>query len=110
MTKEEAIFCEGTYLGENNCIDCKYYATDTCESRESHKMAIEALKAEPRWIPVSKRLPEEYGVYLVTIGESTDFCIWNKKEWGWESRKGWEPNVEITAWMPLPEPWKGESE
>lgn len=63
-----------------------------------------------RWIPVREGLPEEYGVYLVTIGDSTDFCIWNKKEWGWESRKGWEPNIEITAWMPLPEPWKGESE
>jgi hypothetical protein len=47
MTREEAIFCEGTYLGENNCVNCKYYATDTCESRESHKMAIEALKLIP---------------------------------------------------------------
>lgn len=45
MTIEEAIFCEKSYLGETNCINCKYYATDTCESRESHKMAIAALKA-----------------------------------------------------------------
>ena len=47
MTKEEAIFCEKSYLGETNCIDCKYYGTDTCESRESHKMAISALEQIP---------------------------------------------------------------
>ena len=48
MTKEEAIFCEKSYLGETNCIDCKYYGTDTCESRESHKMAISALEQEQK--------------------------------------------------------------
>ena len=47
MTNEEAIFCEKSYLGETNCVDCKYYGTDTCKSRESHKMAIAALKAQP---------------------------------------------------------------
>lgn len=53
MTKEEAIFCEKSYIGETNCKDCKYYGTDTCESRESHKMAIKALEQEPKtghWI------------------------------------------------------------
>ena len=42
MTKEEAIFCEKSYIGETNCTDCKYYIADTCLSRESHKMAIKA--------------------------------------------------------------------
>lgn len=44
MTREEAIFCEKSYMGETNCIDCKYYGTDTCKSRETHKMAIKALE------------------------------------------------------------------
>lgn len=43
MTNEEAIFCEKSYIGETSCIDCKYYLTDTCSSRESHKMAVRAL-------------------------------------------------------------------
>ena len=47
MTREEAIFCEKSYIGETNCVDCKYYGTDTCQSRESHKMAIKALEQEP---------------------------------------------------------------
>lgn len=44
MTIEEAIFCEKSYIGETNCIDCKYYGTETCQSRESHRMAVKALK------------------------------------------------------------------
>lgn len=46
MTREEAIFCEKSYIGETNCTDCKYYATDTCKSRESHKMAVKALEQQ----------------------------------------------------------------
>lgn len=46
MTKEEAIFCEKSYIGETSCIDCKYYITDTCSSRESHKMAVKALEQD----------------------------------------------------------------
>ena len=47
MKVEEAIFCEKSYIGETNCVDCKYYKTDTCKSRESHRMAVEALEQEP---------------------------------------------------------------
>ena len=47
MTREEAIFCEKSYIGETNCTDCKYYGTETCKSRESHRMAIKALEQEP---------------------------------------------------------------
>ena len=53
MTKEEAIFCEKSYIGETNCTDCKYYGTNlqishsnACLSRESHKMAVKALERE----------------------------------------------------------------
>lgn len=56
MTKEEAIFCEKSYIGETNCVDCKYYGsvgegeeipyTEACHSRETHKMAIKALEQE----------------------------------------------------------------
>ena len=46
MTIQEALFCERSYIGETNCTKCKYYGTDTCLSRESHKMSIEALKQQ----------------------------------------------------------------
>ena len=61
------------------------------------------------WIPVSERLPEDSGNYLITVadlrlghnGEHTvtmaDFYAKAKK---------WNSIVDVYAWMPLPDPWK----
>jgi hypothetical protein len=62
------------------------------------------------WFPVSERLPEKEGKYLVTTFgggmydvDTSHFFIWEdgETEWG-------EYGVE--AWMPLPQPYKAESE
>lgn len=45
MTIDEAIFCEKSYIGETNCVDCKYYGTEICQSRESHRIAVKALES-----------------------------------------------------------------
>ena len=71
--------------------------------------AIEALKAleSTRWIPVSERPPEKDGDYLVTL----DFEWGREIEMGWLIDGEWNPNGHaVVAWMPLPEPWEGESE
>ena len=52
------------------------------------------------WIPVSERLPEENGGYLVTVmGKYITTALWvgNAENWS-----------KITAWMPLPEPYKAD--
>ena len=81
--------------------------------------------AEPRWIPLTERLPEHFGRYLVTIvpdaGElwtKVDFAMFSDlmgiiKEpifWNGSVGKTDFENVtkNVTAWMPLPTPWKGE--
>lgn len=55
------------------------------------------------WTPVSERLPEEEGDYLVTnnAGRVARFCFTGADS----SKEYWRRCV--LAWMPLPEPYKG---
>ena len=80
--------------------------------------AIELLEQEPRWIPVSERLPESNGMYLVSelvyslnkprgygyepIENKVDFVEFSTID-GWRRAK---QLYEVIAWMPLPEPYK----
>ena len=55
------------------------------------------------WIPCSERLPEKYGWYIVTVtGEEVTFR-WHSTLHGFERHQD-----EVVAWMPLPEPYKGD--
>lgn len=58
---------------------------------------------EQRWVPCSERLPWRSGYYLVTGRQGTV----NKRLYldGY-----WYGNWTVTAWMPLPKPWKGEDD
>ena len=91
-----------------------------------HRHKMETLpSAEPRWMPVTERLPEESGRYLVTRGLNACGSLWNRSYianysdlMGIKSEKiWWQGNVgksdferldDVLAWMPLPQPWKGE--
>ena len=70
---------------------------------------IEGKESAQRWIPVTERLPIQSELVLVTfeydglIFVRTDRAIFNKDR----SFHGWELHTDVTAWMPLPEPWKG---
>lgn len=97
------------------------------EHAEFIKLALKALKQESRWIPCSERLPEENGRYLVTRGLNACVSLWNrvyivnysdlmglKKEKIWWSgnvgKSDFEKHDDVLAWMPLPKPYKAESE
>lgn len=69
--------------------------------------AIKALKQEPKWIPVTERLPEEgqmiIACYPTDCGKRVRTAYYYNKECGF--------SCGITyAWMPLPEPYKGGQE
>ena len=72
----------------------------------------------PEWIPVKEKwAPEEGGTYLVVVhderifesGYGTVSAYYNKKENQWVPDDEWIKG-EVVAWMPMPEPYKPESE
>lgn len=74
---------------------------------------IRALPSADRWIPCTERLPSEQGQYLVTFplcnGEPWVYVLSFCKGKFYETDDEWG-DVEyddVTAWMPLPNPWKG---
>ena len=68
------------------------------------------IKPEPKWIPCDMQLPEKTQLCLVTektvVGFEVHTRCFNKRDDGgfWS---GWG-HTDVIAWMPLPEPWRGE--
>lgn len=78
---------------------------------EEHKLILELLEQEPRWIPTSVRAPEKNGSYLVQYCSfdgtaRIKFMTVDHYSVG-ESWLHEEKNRKVEAWMPLPELYKG---
>ena len=80
---------------------------------------IESLPSEQQWIPCSERLPHDerkvYWICLDTGGQRE--CRWTNNKyglgesdmWGW-SAMDIPMYTKVIAWMPLPEPYRGEND
>lgn len=96
------------------------------KEKEAVDLAIAALEKQEadRWIPVTERLPEEYGEYRITWKTSSDpgkrfigdaeyepGYEWDddhdrfKGEWLLEDYIKAYPGVEVIAWKPIGEPY-----
>ena len=104
MKREEAIARIKDHIAVH-----KYLEQGAIHIIEALDMATKALERE-QWIPVSERLPEDEGWYLVT--DDSGGVLWLEVEhYGQEF--GLKPFCTIqnpVAWMPLPEPYKDGEE
>ena len=113
MTKQEAI----EILNKNAPkSDPRLCALELCSAIYMVTKALQ--EKERRWIPVSERLPDNgYGVLVTVNGKHNNITFVNALEiaeyvntegWIIEGYLDWL-DPDVTAWMPLPEPYK-ESE
>ena len=76
---------------------------------QAKEMAIKALE-QTRWIPVSERLPEKTGRYLITYCYrdkiETQEAVYVEGKDKWYDITDIEITLAVIAWMPLPEPYK----
>lgn len=95
-----------------------------CTIGEALKMMIDEQstieeRKTGKWIPCSERLPEKKRktYWVCTDTEYQCECRWTNNRFGLGESDNWgwsyfdtPKYTEIIAWMPLPEPYKGEQE
>lgn len=93
----------GDLISRQAAIEAIYDNKDRLNIAQAIRELPSVNPQEPKWIPVSERLPEESGEYLITIKDRTYRGI----SWFYSSDKKWSyRNAEIIAWMPLPKPYE----
>lgn len=73
--------------------------------KELMEMAITALQNQPVWIPVSERLPEESLNSVIGWDTYRNRCCFVQYLGGRFVLGDDNDSVNVTAWMPLPEPY-----
>lgn len=82
-----------------NCLKCEHY---TILSSDYHCGLIDDQPPADQWIPCSERLPDNHHVVLAcTVNGIVHENNFMGKDWFFYKGGG------VTAWMPLPEPYKG---
>lgn len=124
--KQAAAYDEGLKIvcddkGNWKSYDDTYDVTIHCKDAQEEARVKEILKTCQTWIPVTERVPEKgNGKYLVTIKyehlSGYNVCIRIRgycagtKEWYRITEEEYLETGHITAWMPLPEPYRLEEQ
>lgn len=83
------------------------FETDICVSMLMEIDEQPTITPESHWIPVTERLPEVSGLYLVSVKND------HKRKYSktaWFEKDVWFARQDVIAWMPLPEPMRMEKQ
>ena len=110
MKREEAIKLLNDI--HSQCCDtanilCTLDADKRCDALQ---MAITALQNQPVWIPVSERLPEESLNSVIGWDTYRNRCCFVQYLGGRFVLGDDIDSINVTAWMPLPEPYRESEE
>lgn len=100
--------CVGCLFASDNgnCIDA--IMRNAATALEQLQAENDRLKEEVQqmwWIPVEERLPRPEENPVLVYDYSGVSMAWHTKAMGWSYKTGL-PCVEVTHWMPLPQPPK----
>lgn len=74
------------------------------------RVAINGSELMPKWIPCEERLPENESEILVTDANGHIRHAFYDAECDWFGTYEESMTIRAIAWMPLPEPYRGERE
>ena len=110
--KDETEYCP--MLNHDDVPFCQYIENEPeaaigIDERPVYCPILPSAQPEPQWIPCSERLPEKDGRYQVTRYDyvaNTEFIdiLWHEENLWWNRHS--TGDYAVTAWMPLPEPYK----
>ena len=91
----------------------KLYRCDWKTVKETMNIAqvindLPSAEPEPKWIPVTEGLPEDGERVLITHRGGVSFGWYNGVYWERGASTYHRPLQTVIAWMPLPEPYRGE--
>lgn len=119
MTMEEAIRILDPETTAEALAGIEYYAGFRGEEAvkkavdDACILAVAALREQEqrRWIPVTERLPDSDGFYIVVMNGDIwgEPDVWSSTACGFYNGKWDEDDATISHWMPLPEPPKEDA-
>ena len=123
IKREDALnaICKACYLADDeDYTSCESYQNEKDTFCEYKQFLLQVPSAQPetQWIPCSERLPEEERkeYWICTDTGYQCECRWTDVNHFWtDLTTSWHWHImdipqytKVVAWMPLPEPWRGE--
>lgn len=109
MENELRCVQRGNYC-DRDCAKCPLVKDDK-ELIEAYGYVIKELEQEPKWIPISERLPEDGTWNLFTDGKAVSVERYKSDAIDHFYPNGrWFSLEEAVAWLPLPKPYTLETE